>query len=133
MTCLCSQIFIDAESFVSPLKFNSWASSLRAARLLSRFKSFIRSTIDLRQSSFSLDRAARLSMIAVTSTGAAEAAAGAEAGGCAGAGADCGGGAAGVAPGADAGVAAAAEDEWPNIADMIFPKMLIAVPPRLNR
>src|SRR5215472_4825580 len=90
MTCLCSQIFIDAESFVSPLKFNSWASSLRAAMLLSRFRSFIRSTIDLRQSSFSLDRAARLSMIAVTSTGAAEAVAGGAAAGCAVAGAACG-------------------------------------------
>jgi hypothetical protein len=95
--------------------------------------SFIRSTIDLRQSSFSLDFAARPSMIAVTSTGAAEAAAGAEAPGCAAAGADWAGAVARAAPGADAGVAAAAaEDEWPNIADMIFPKMLIAVPPRLN-
>jgi hypothetical protein len=27
-------------------------------------------------------------------------------------------------------VAAAAEEEWPNIADMIFPKMLTAVSPR---
>src|SRR4029077_20823900 len=97
-----------------------------------KLMSFIRSTIDLRQSSFSVDFAARPSMIAVTSTGAAEAAAGAEAAGCAGAGADCEGGAAAAAPGADAGVAAAAEDEWPNIADMIFPKMLIAVPPGLN-
>jgi len=64
-------------------------------------------------------------MIAVTSTGVAEAAAGADGAAEAGAGADCAVGAAGAA--AAGAAAAAVDDEWPNMADMMFPKMLIAV------
>jgi hypothetical protein len=73
-------------------------------------------------------------MIAETSTGAAGAAADAGAAAAeAAAGADCAAGEAGVAAaGADAEVAAAAVGECPNIADMMFPKMLIAVSPRLS-
>jgi hypothetical protein len=71
--------------------------------------------------------------MAVTSTGAAGAAADAGAAAEAGADADCAAGEAWLAAaGADAGVAAAAVEEWPNIADMMFPKMLIAVSPRLS-
>src|SRR5215208_2026399 len=68
MTCLCSHMFMDAESFISPEYFNSRASSFRADRLLSRSRSFRRSTIDLRQSSFSFRFDARSVRIATTST-----------------------------------------------------------------
>src|SRR5271167_2287216 len=68
MTCLCSQRFIVAESFLSPVKCSSSASSLRAVRLESRLRSFIRSTIDFCQSSFSLLLAASLVRMASTST-----------------------------------------------------------------
>ena len=61
----------------------------------------------------------------MTSTEVADAVVGAEGAAEVGAGADC-------AVGAAAAGAAAAEDEWPNIADMMFPKILIAVSPRLS-
>src|SRR3954469_25066710 len=77
MTCLCSQMFMAAESFMSPLYLSSCASCLRADRLLSRSRTFIRSTIDLRQSSFSFFCPARLVRTAPTSTDAAPVLAGA--------------------------------------------------------
>ena len=65
-------------------------------------------------------------MIAPTSTGPAGAApGGAEAG------ADCAVGDAGVAA-AEAGAAAAADDEWPKMADIMFPKTLIAIFPEFR-
>src|SRR5207342_2303827 len=54
MTSLCSQIFISAEPSRLPLYPSSCASCLRAVRLESSFKSFIKSTIDCCQLSFSL-------------------------------------------------------------------------------
>ena len=72
----------------------------------------------------------------VTSTGDAGAAAGAPGAGAAGAvaAADGAAGEAGCAvEEAGVGAAAAADDEWPNMADMMFPKMLIPVPPGLKR
>jgi hypothetical protein len=63
-------------------------------------------------------------MMAATSTGDVGAAAAAAAG------ADCAGAEAGCA-GAGAGVTAA-DDEWPKIAEMMSPKMLIVVPPKLK-
>src|SRR5262245_40958789 len=95
------------------------ASSLRAARLLSRLTSFIKSTIDFRQSSLSGDCAARLSMIAATSTGAVGEPVGV-AGAAAGAAEEVGGAPAGAVVGA-----AAADDERPNMADIMLPKTLI--------
>src|SRR5262245_28440738 len=68
MTRLCSQTFIAAESFMLPVEWSSVASSLRAARLLSSLRSFIKSTIDLRQSRSSGDASASLSMTAAIST-----------------------------------------------------------------
>src|SRR5271155_3304455 len=66
--CLCNQTFMVAESLVSPVYFNSLASSLRAFRLLSRLSAFIRSTMEVRHASFSPFAAAALSTIAATST-----------------------------------------------------------------
>src|SRR3954447_18742835 len=43
ITCLCSQRFISAEPSSAPVYPSSWASCLRAARLESRLRSFIRS------------------------------------------------------------------------------------------
>jgi hypothetical protein len=66
-------------------------------------------------------------MIAETSTGpAAKAAPGAEAG------ADWAAGAA-VAALAAAGAAEASDEEWPNMADIMLPKILIAVLPEFER
>src|SRR5262245_10565732 len=140
MTCLCSQMFIAAESFMSPLYFSSWASCLRAARLLSRSSSFIRSTNDVRQLSFCLFCAARAPSTAATSTavdGAADAPAGAAVAAVdavdaapvdaapVDAGADVVAGGAGAALGAADGSAALASADLPKIADMMFPKILI--------
>src|SRR5262245_33144686 len=141
MTCLCSQIFMLALSFVLPVYFSSWASSFRADRLLSRSSSFIRSTMDLRQSSFCELLAASFVSTASTST--------IEIGDEPGAWltpptpADC------CCPAADAPLAAASAADRccpppadvaappagtsaaladPKIADLIFPKMLIVSP-----
>src|SRR5512139_1338400 len=53
MICLCNHTFMVAESLVLPVYFNSAASCFRAAMLLSRSRAFIRSTMDVRQASFS--------------------------------------------------------------------------------
>src|SRR3954463_2731651 len=117
ITCLCSQTFMLAESLLSPVYPSSFASSFRAVRLESMSSAFIRSTIEVRHCSFSPLAAAARSTIAATSTD------------CAGDGDD---GAAAepeppAAPAAGApappGAASALE---PNIAPMIFPKMLTA-------
>src|SRR5579872_885675 len=115
ITCLCSQMFMVAESLVSPVYPSSFARSLRAARLESMSSAFIRSTIDVRQASFSCLAATALSRIGATSTV------------CAGAVEADDDPPPGAAPGPAvapplAGVASA---EWPKIALMIFPKMLI--------
>jgi hypothetical protein len=68
MICLCSQTFMAAESLVSPVYSNSLASCLRAVRLLSSPKAFIKSTIEVLHASFSPVAAAALSTIAATST-----------------------------------------------------------------
>ena len=68
MTCLWSQIFIDAESLVAG-KMKLLGELLAGRKAQSRLSSFIRSTIECRQSSFSLLLAASLSRIEVTSTG----------------------------------------------------------------
>ncbi len=57
-----------AVSLVFPVYFSSPASCFRAVRLLSRSRAFIRSTMDVRQASFSPLAAAALSTIAATST-----------------------------------------------------------------
>src|SRR5215472_17348134 len=67
MTCLCNQTFMVAESLVSPVYFNSFASSFRAAKLLSGSSAFIRSTMDVRHASFSPFAAAALSTTAAMS------------------------------------------------------------------
>src|SRR5579872_2168441 len=110
ITCLCNQMFMVAESLVSPVYPSSFARSLRAARLESMSSAFIRSTIDVRHASFSCLAATALSRIGATSTV------------CAGAvDADDPLPLGALAPPL-AGVASA---EWPRIALMIFPKMLI--------
>src|SRR5690606_15029509 len=69
-TVLCSQMFICAESAIfSAGQPSSLASSLRAVRLLSKPSSFSRSTMDTFQFNCSLLVAARLSSLALTSTG----------------------------------------------------------------
>src|SRR5664279_1606008 len=70
--CLCSQMFMLAESLVSPVYFRSFASSLRALRLESMPSAFIMSTIEVRHSSFSFWAATALSRIAATSTDCAD-------------------------------------------------------------
>ena len=142
ITCLCSQIFIDAGivRVTAIVEFGSKLFARREARS-SRLRSFIRSTIDFCQSSFSLLLAASLVRMAATSTVAAGAAPGADAG----FGAADGDVPAGAAPGADAGFGAADGDvpagaapapgaapagavaalAWPKIVDTIFPRMLM--------
>src|ERR1700753_262151 len=115
ITCLCSQMFMLAESLVSPVKPSSWASSLRAVRLESMSSAFIRSTIEVRHSSFSCLAATALSRIGATSTVFAGAAVAPPD--------DAVHPEAGAADPPPAGVALA---ELPKIALMIFPKMLIA-------
>src|SRR5208283_1149583 len=124
--CLCSQIFIEAESPVSPVYFNSDASCLRAVRLLSSPTSFIRSTIDLRQSSVSGCFSLSASRIAATSTDPAEAAGVAPA---------VGAGGAAPATGAD-GVADAAAlvdpDAEVGVAGVLLaPKILLIMVPEI--
>src|SRR5258707_13678942 len=68
ITCLCSQMFMLAESLVSPVYPSSFASSLRAVRLESISSAFIRSTIEVRHSSFSFLAVTALSRIGATST-----------------------------------------------------------------
>src|SRR5262249_10267208 len=114
---LCNQTFIAAESLVSPVYCSSFASCLRAVRLLSRSSAFIRSTIDVRHASFSPFAAAALSTIAATSTVCAGALAGVAVG-------------AGDPPGAKEGEAfAACAEPWPKILLIMLPKMLIMDPP----
>src|SRR5262245_6150642 len=121
-------MFIVAESLVLPVYCNSSASCLRAARLLSNLSSFIKSTIECRQSKSSSDSSASLSMTAATSVCALVggdavrcAAAGAEEAGCAAAGAE--GDA--TEDGCEAGGGAACAGP-PKIDDMMLPNMLIA-------
>ena len=124
MTCLCSQMFMLAESLLSPVKPSSLASSLRALKLESISSAFIRSTIEVRHASFSPEAAAALSTIAATSTVCPGAAVVADyavvvadpAAGLVPAAAPP------LADGAPAGVALALV---PRIALMIFPKILI--------
>src|ERR1700761_5702641 len=114
-------MFMLAESLVSPVKPSSWARSLRAERLESMSSAFIRSTIEVRHSSFSCLATTALSRIGATSTL------------CAGAAVappddavppdDAAPPEAGAAEPPPAGVAPA---ELPKIALIIFPKMLIA-------
>src|SRR5262249_7981842 len=52
-TCLCSQTFINAESFLLPVYCSSFASCFLASKLLSMPVSFSKSTVGRRQSSFS--------------------------------------------------------------------------------
>src|SRR5262245_40732780 len=129
-----------ALSPVSPLYFSSCASSLRADRLLSRSSTFMRSTIEWRQSSFSFFWAARPASTAATSTGCPEpadpvlapvaspdeavlCAGAADPEACVGAAVVCevvaDVGAAGV------GCAACAWPDLPNMPLMMFPKTLI--------
>src|ERR1700761_2207639 len=61
-------MFMLAESLVSPVYPSSWASSLRAEKLESMSSAFIRSTIEVRHSSFSFLAATALSRIGATST-----------------------------------------------------------------
>src|SRR2546421_6779452 len=96
MTCLCSQMFMLAESLISPVYASSLARSLRAARLESMLSAFIKSTIDVRQTNFSLCEATALSKIGATSIF-----------------------------GVDDVPAFEASALVPKIAPMIFPKMLI--------
>src|SRR5215813_10117960 len=118
-------MFIAAESCMLPENLSSLASCRRVVRLLSSLRSFIRSTIDFRQSRSSDEAAASLSMTAATSTGVGAAGAAfavvLDAGGV-----DAGAGAAlaaapGLAPAggtADAELVAVAP---PRIDDMMFP------------
>ena len=68
MTCLCSHKFIAAESFMSPLNASSLASDLRFSKLLSMSSSFIKSTMEVRQFSFSMLTKARSFRTFSTST-----------------------------------------------------------------
>src|SRR3979409_491681 len=105
-----------AESLVEAVYLSSFASSLRAFRLESISSAFIKSTIDVRHSSFSCLAATALSKIGATSTLAA-------------------GGIADEDPGVEftvgaepppVGVASGAASALvPKIAPMIFPNMLI--------
>src|SRR5262245_41609352 len=120
-------MFIAAESFWLPVKCSSSASCLRAARLLSIFSSFIKSTIECRQSRSSSDSSASLSMTAATSTCALV---GGDPLACAAAGADEVGApgcaaAAGDATGGEAGAGAAFAGP-PKIDDMMVPNTLMA-------
>src|SRR5262245_13947330 len=120
-------MFIAAESLVSPVYCSSPASCLRAARPLSNLSSFIKSTIECRQSRSSSVSSASLSMTAATSTCALVGggplgcvAAGAEEAGCAAAGAEGGP----AEEGGEAGGGAACAGP-PKIDDMMLPNMLI--------
>src|ERR1044071_3843421 len=115
MTCLCNQIFLDAESLVSLVYPNSPASSFLALRLLSRSSSFIRSTMAVRQLSCCEFDDAKFVSTASTSTASRE---GEEAAAPV---------AAGPVFGCAAGVAAAAS--WlPKILDTIEPKYSCRTP-----
>src|SRR5689334_11782172 len=109
-------MFIEAESFVSPPYFNSPASCLRCSRLLSTSSSFIRSTIERRQSSFCGFAAASWSITAATSTSASAVETGATG---APADASAGAGAMGSAGRGSAGLA------LPKILLTMLPKMLM--------
>src|SRR5258708_2264517 len=113
ITCLCSQMFMLAESLVSPVYPSSFASSLRAAKLESISSAFIRSTIEVRHASFSPLAATALSRIGATSTDCA---------GAAGADDDPVADPVPVAAPPPAGAAPALD---PKIALMIFPQILI--------
>src|SRR5215467_911829 len=139
MTCLCNQTFMVAESLVSPVYFNSFASSFRAAKLLSRSSAFIRSTMDVRHASFSPFAAAALSTTAAMSTvfvGDALADVGDALADVGDAVADDGVGAPGAvggAPGANVCEApAACAEPWPKILPIIFPKTLMTLSSRLR-
>src|SRR3954469_107305 len=125
ITCLCSQIFMLALSLLSPVKPSSCASSFRADRLESISSAFIRSTMEVRHSSFSPFDFTAASRIGATSTLAAGPPAEDELAGAApedGAAAPPDVGAV-PADGAPAGAVALALP--PKIALMILPKMLI--------
>src|SRR5215471_13247027 len=111
MTCLWSHSFIAADPSRGPVYPSSWASCLRALRLLSRFNSFIKSTIDCFQLQSARCAPGILAMIASTSVGDS-------AFGVLAAGAD-----AAVARAPGGGLAAAGND--PKMADAMLPKMLI--------
>src|SRR5262249_62076193 len=124
MTCLCNQTFMVAESLVSPVYFSSFASSFRAARLLSRSSAFIRSTMEVRQASFSPFAAAALSTIAATSTVCAGGTFAGVALGDDDDGDDDEAPDVGAVPGVGEALAACAEP-CPKIAPIIFPKTVI--------
>src|SRR5581483_8288055 len=111
ITCLCNQMFMVAESLVSPVYPSSFARSLRAARLESMSSAFIRSTMEVRHTSFSCLAATALTRIGATSTV------------CAGAvDADDDPPPPGTpAPAGAPPLAEAAFVDWPKIALMIFP------------
>src|SRR5262249_18421606 len=131
MTCLCNQTFMVAESLVSPVYFNSFASSFLAAKLLYRSSAFIRSTMYVLlviclHFAAAFETTAAMSIVfvgdALADVGDAVADDGVGAPG-----------AVGGAPGANVGEApAACAEPWPKILPIIFPKTLMTLSSRLR-